>query len=91
MEFLWYGEEEGNDSSESGCDYESTSYEPEEVIKSPQTFNQAELNDLARDLNISKDAAQLLTSSLKDKHLIKNNITFSYYRQREKEFRNFVY
>ena len=28
------------------CDYESRSYEPEEVIKYPQTFNHAELNDL---------------------------------------------
>ena len=31
---------------ETECDYESTSYEPEEVIKYPQTFNHAELNDL---------------------------------------------
>ena len=39
MEFQWYGEKEENDSSESECDYESRSYEPEEVIKSPQIFN----------------------------------------------------
>ena len=65
MEFQWYREKEENDSSESECDYESTSYEPDEVIKSHQTFNQAEFNDLTRHLNLSKDAAQLLASHLK--------------------------
>ena len=54
--------------NDSDCDYESTSYEHEEVIKSPQTFNQTELNDLTRDLSLSKDAAQLQASYLKDIH-----------------------
>ena len=39
---------------------EESPYEPEEIIKSPQTCNQFELNDLIRDLNLSKDSAQLL-------------------------------
>jgi len=33
----------------------------------PQTFSQSELNDLVRDLGLSKDAAKLLGSRLKIK------------------------
>ena len=57
LEFRWNGEKEVNDSSESICDYESTSYEHEDVITSPQTFKQAEFNVLTRNLSLFKDAA----------------------------------
>ena len=50
----------------------------------PQTFNQIELNDLTRDLNIIKDAAQLLASRLKDNHLIKSDTTFLVSTTRER-------
>ncbi|GBM18661.1 hypothetical protein AVEN_102327-1 [Araneus ventricosus] len=33
----------------------------------PQGFNQDELNDLTRDLNLSKEASELLASRLNDK------------------------
>ena len=38
--------------------------------KSPQLFNQFELNDLVRDLDLPKESAELLGSRLKDKNLL---------------------
>ena len=43
---------------------------------------------MTRDLNLSKYAAQLLASHLKNKHLLHSDNTFSWYRLREKEFHN---
>ena len=37
----------------------------------PQLFSQEELNDFARDLNLSKESSQLLASKLKEKNLLK--------------------
>lgn len=70
---------------------ESSNEEPHEDIfipdiDSPQQFIQAELNDLVRDLGLSKDAAQILGSRLKDKNVLAPGTTFSWYRHREKEF-----
>jgi hypothetical protein len=53
---------------------------------SPQPFSQVELNDLTRDLGLSKEAAELLGSRLKEKNLLDKGTSFSWYRNREKEF-----
>jgi len=37
-------------------------------LLSPQLFSQGELNDLARDLNLSKESSELLASRLKEKN-----------------------
>ena len=42
-------------------------FKPEEGDQ-PVSLTQAELNDLARDQNLSKDSAQLLGTRLKEKH-----------------------
>lgn len=52
----------------------------------PKLFSQEELNDLTRDLNLSKDAAQLLGSRLKEKNLLQVGVHYAWYRQRDKEF-----
>lgn len=52
----------------------------------PELFTQAELNDLTRDLGLSKDAAQLLGSRLHAKHLLAPGTQFAWYRKREKDF-----
>ena len=52
----------------------------------PHKFEQAELNDLTRDLNLSKEAAQLLGSRLNSKNLLSSDTTFAWYRHREKEY-----
>ena len=46
-------------------------YQPIEEKIEPQLFDQAELNDLIRDLGLSKESSQLLGSRLKEKHLLR--------------------
>ena len=49
----------------------------------PQCFNQAELNDLVRDLSLSKESSELLASRLNEKHLLERGTKISFYRNRE--------
>lgn len=63
-------------------------YKPEEDDR-PVPLTQAELNDLTRDLNLSKESAQLLGSRLREKRLLAPGTTFYWYRDREREFRKF--
>jgi hypothetical protein len=49
-------------------------------------FNQEELNDLVRDLNLNKEESELLGSRLKEKNMLAPETTFYWYRHREKEF-----
>jgi hypothetical protein len=51
-----------------------------------QLFSQSELNDLVRDLGLPKDSAEVLGSRLKLKNLLSPGTSFSWYRNREKEF-----
>jgi hypothetical protein len=59
---------------------------PELDRKTPVLFCQAELNDLVRDLALSKESAELLGSRLKEKNLLSGGTTFSWFRHREAEF-----
>ena len=54
---------------------ECGAYKPE-VDDRPVPLTQAELNDLTRDLNLSKESAQLLGSHLREKHLLAPGTTF---------------
>ncbi|GFT16528.1 hypothetical protein NPIL_665421 [Nephila pilipes] len=54
-----------------------------------QPFTQMGLNDLTRDLGLSKEAAELLGSRLKENKIIGQKVLlalFYWYRSREKEF-----
>jgi hypothetical protein len=62
---------------------------PEDTDTSPQTFSQEELNDLIRDLTLSKEKAELLASRLKEKHLLQKNVLVSQYRKRNLDLVNF--
>ena len=53
--------------------------EPKRLKKNPILFDQAELNDLIRDLNLSEDKAELLGSRLKEKNLLNENVRISYH------------
>ena len=66
----------------------SSVYMPSSTDK-PQTFTQGEINNLVRDLGLSKKHAELLGSRLHEKHLLKASVTFSWYRQREDDFKKF--
>ncbi len=54
-------------------------YTVEEILK-PKTFIQDELNDLIRDLALSKEKAELLASRLKQKHLLDKNVLICHYQ-----------
>ena len=67
---------------------EDEEYMPEENDK-PVPLTQADLNDLTRDLNLSKESAQLLGSRLRENNLLAPGTTFYWYRERGREFRQF--
>jgi hypothetical protein len=69
---------------------EDSDYEfiPESTTE-PQLFSQFELNDLIRDLSLSKDKAELLASRLKEKNLVEKNVKVSLYRKRNFPLTNF--
>ncbi|GBN26633.1 hypothetical protein AVEN_102706-1 [Araneus ventricosus] len=60
------------------------------LMRDPQPFSQSELNDLVRDLGLSKDGAELLVSRLKNKNLLTPGTSFSWYRHQENEFTQFL-
>ena len=64
----------------------------------PQSFNQCELNDMVRDLALSKKQAELLASRLNEKNLLDSSAKVSSFRKRESLFecsfskkKNFVF
>lgn len=73
-----------SDSEQSLVDSTDPDFTPEAVQK-PELFNQMELNDLVRDLNLPKDASELLASRLRDKNLLAPGTSTSFYRNREKD------
>jgi hypothetical protein len=73
---------EGNKSGDSDSDYEAHS-------SFPQCFDQKELNDLIRDLNLSKDSSELLASRLKEKKFLSPGTKITFYREREKDLLQF--
>ena len=56
-----------------------------EPSPSLSTFNQAELNDLVRDLGLSKVNSELLASRLKEKNALAPGINITFFRTREQE------
>ena len=56
---------------------EGDELEPKRSKKKPILFDQAELNDLIRDINLSKAKAEFLESRLKEKNLLNDNVRIS--------------
>ena len=55
----------------------------------PVPLTQTELNDLTRDLSLSKESAHLLGSCLKEKYLLAPGTIFYWYQDCEMELRQF--
>jgi hypothetical protein len=72
--------------NESNAEDATDCYLPDKTDDRPQPFTQIELNDLVRDLGLTKDCAEILGSRLKAKNLLSADTSFSWYRYREKEF-----
>lgn len=56
-------------------------YIPEGNLE-PKVFTQESLNDLVRDMSLSKEKAELLASRLKENNLLEKNVRVSHYRKR---------
>ena len=68
----------------------STSFLPSTLeIMKLIPLNQCKLNDLTRDLGLSKESAQLLGSRLREENLLSPETTYYWYRNRDEEFRNY--
>ncbi|XP_071052774.1 uncharacterized protein [Onthophagus taurus] len=63
----------------------SSESEFEESSPTRKGFSQSELNDLIRDLNLSKKSAELLASRLKEKHCLHPGVSITSYRTRERD------
>lgn len=66
---------------------EDKSNDPDYIPKVPikEFFDQNELNDLIRDLNLSKEQSELLASRLKEKKCLAPHTKITTYRTREKD------
>ena len=56
-----------------------------------QQLNRFELNDLVRDLDLSKKASELLVSRLKEKNWLDGSANISFYRNRDQSFLPFPF
>jgi phosphoglycolate phosphatase-like HAD superfamily hydrolase len=64
-------------------------FEPHQYDRPIDKFTQSELNDLIRDLQLTKEKSELLGSRVREKHMLASGVKFSWYRNREKEFRKY--
>lgn len=72
--------------SDSSAFHQDPSRDPDfsHTEKQCEQFNQLELNDLVRDLGLSKELAEVLASRLKEKNLLQKNTHITFYRNRER-------
>ena len=81
-------ESEGSRSSTSSSSDQEHTFKLSEPT-TPQPLKQHELDDLVRDLGLSKESAQLLGSRLREKRLLHPETHFAWYRNREKSITPF--
>ncbi|XP_076804583.1 uncharacterized protein LOC143448650 [Clavelina lepadiformis] len=81
-------EMECSSSAESKASEQDT-WDAEQSTSQPKPLTQPELNDLTRDLNLTKESAQLLGSRLRENNLLAPCTTYFWYRYRDKEFRKY--
>ena len=80
-----------SDSSQTDEDSDLNFQTSSSFSERPLLFNQSELNDLVRDLNLSKQASELLASRLQEKNLLQPGSSVTFYRNREKMFLNYFF
>jgi hypothetical protein len=61
-------------------------FEPHQYDRPIDKFTQSELNDLIRELQLTKEKSELLCSRLHEKNMLASGVKFSWCRNREKEF-----
>ncbi len=73
------------DSEASTSNEDDSDYEPEVDSKKPHLIGQGELNDLVRDLMLTKGQAELLASRLQNWNLLASDTTVTAYRKRTRD------
>lgn len=68
-------------------DQESRESSPFELPGTPHLINQCELNDLAKDLGLSKEKSELLGSRLQEWNLLARDVKVSSFRKRNEPFK----
>ena len=63
----------------------SSNYTDSDTNKDPILFSQKHLNDLIRDLCLSKEKAELLATRLKERNMVERDVKVSYYRKRNRD------
>ena len=73
------------DSNSSCSNYSSTSMaaEASSLSTNPKTFSQGQLNDLVRDLNLSRESSELLASRLGEHGVLDSGTKNTFYRNRD--------
>jgi hypothetical protein len=82
-------ESDDSDDERSEMEQQSDAYEPEDDEKKPHMINQGELNDLVRDLGLTKKKAELLGSRLQQWNLLESKTKISHFRDRHTELAKF--
>ena len=77
--------EDEDDITEDISEWDSVADFPEVTSAGPQRFDQPELNDLVRDLGLSKELSELLAFRLNDRNLLQDGTKVTFYRHRENE------
>ena len=87
---------DGLDSVEDECvvdvecqDAADVDFDPDIDGEEPKVFTQGELNDLVRDLSLSKEKAELLAPRLKEKNLLAVGVKVSHFRKRNNDLSRF--
>ncbi len=74
------------DYMECGTGDEAAAYLPTDESRAPQPFSRGELNDLVRDLHLSKQASELLASRLNSRNLLGKDARVTSFRKRHVPF-----
>jgi len=64
-------------------------FDPHQYDRPIDKFTQSELNDLIRKLQLTIEKSELLGSRLRERNMLASGVKFSWYRNREKEFRKY--
>jgi hypothetical protein len=59
-------------------------FEPHQYDRPIDKFPQSELNDLIRELKLTKEKSELFGSRLRENNMLASGVKFSWYRNREK-------
>jgi hypothetical protein len=61
-----------------------TYFEPHKYDRPIDTFTQSELNDLIRELQLTREKSELVGSRLSEKNMLAFGVKFAWYRNHEK-------